>query len=137
MECSAIPKNGNRNEGQEPKLIAAKIGEEKINEQCWEGTEWDGKKAECDSSSVAFRDDDGASLRSSWTGSGVLKHCSFLLALLSRLVYAHTGNYENIKVAIFKCMSCLNLGFLNVLQLKKKTLIALMIMLITTDRSGI
>jgi len=33
MECSAIPKNGNRNEGKKKKkLIAAKIGEEKINE---------------------------------------------------------------------------------------------------------
>lgn len=59
----------------------------------------------------------------------VLQHRSFLLALLSRLVYAHTGNYEHIKVSIFKCRSCLYLNFLDVLQLGKRTLIALIMML--------
>lgn len=77
MECSAIPKNGKRKEGNK-KLTAAKIGEEKINEQCWEGIEWDGEKAARDTSGVARRDDDGMSLGSSWTGSEYFKALQFL-----------------------------------------------------------
>lgn len=44
------------------KLIAAKIGGERINGKCWEGVEWNGKAAASGINVGAGRADDGASL---------------------------------------------------------------------------
>lgn len=44
------------------KLIAAKIGGERVNGKCWEVVQWNGKAAASDINVGAGRADDGASL---------------------------------------------------------------------------
>lgn len=76
--------------GRAKRLIAAQIGEEKINAVLGEGVKWKGKVPSRDIN-VAVRADGGTSLQAGLTGSGCFKASLFLAGTpLLRFVYTHT-----------------------------------------------